>query len=103
MKKNAIIFGGSGDLGSAIIQDFLEKGFELVITYKDKKLKKLNNLKNKFRKYKKNINPFNSNSKPILDKYSESIDIDTLDDWKTAEFLMQLTSKAKRKSLLNGK
>ena len=51
MKKNAIIFGGSGDLGSAIIQDFLEKGFELVITYKDKKL---NNLKNKFRKYKKN-------------------------------------------------
>ena len=50
MKKNAIIFGGSGDLGSAIIQDFLEKGFELVITYKDKKL---NNLKNKFRKYKK--------------------------------------------------
>ena len=100
MKKNAIIFGGSGDLGSAIIQDFLEKGFELVITYKDKKL---NNLKNKFRKYKKNINPFNSNSKPILDKYSESIDIDTLDDWKTAEFLIQLTSKAKRKSLLNGK
>ena len=52
MKKNAIIFGGSGDLGSAIIQDFLEKGFELVITYKDKKL---NNLKNKFRKYKKNF------------------------------------------------
>ena len=50
MKKNAIIFGGSGDLGSEIIQDFLKKGYELVVTYKDKKL---NNLKNKFKKYKK--------------------------------------------------
>ena len=38
-KKNAIIFCGSGDLGSEIIQDFLKKGYELVVTYKDKKLK----------------------------------------------------------------
>ena len=51
MKKNAIVFGGSGGLGSKIAQDLLEKNFELVITYKDKKLR---NLKNNFRKFKKN-------------------------------------------------